>query len=74
MYMKQDLKNLGQQFIYLKPVSAAELPEELRQEAGDIEIVFSVHNTEGEQVALVADKRVADALARQNELEVVALH
>lgn len=74
MYMKQDLKALGQNIVYIKPISTIDLPAEVRAETGGNDTVFAVHNTLGEQVALVANPGVASELARQNALELVRLN
>lgn len=74
MQMKQELKALAGNMIYLKPVSTSDLPDEVREDAGTLETVFAVHNTKGEQVALVANEAIAADLAAQNDMQVVPLH
>ncbi|MBQ1203481.1 MAG: DUF1150 family protein [Loktanella sp.] len=74
MNMKYDLKSLGPDIVYVKPVRATELPEELRAEIGDLQQVFAVHNTKGEQLALVADRKLAFHLARENHMHPVTVH
>jgi hypothetical protein len=36
--------------------------------------VFALHNAAGEQLALVADRKMAFHLARQNDMEPVTVH
>jgi len=36
--------------------------------------LYAVHDAEGEQLALVADRRMAFVLARQNDLSPVTVH
>jgi hypothetical protein len=74
MNMKYDLKTLGQDIVYVKPVLTADLPDEVRAEIGDLREVFAVHNTKGEQLALVADRKLAFHLARENHMRPVTVH
>ena len=74
MQMKQELKSLAGNMIYLKPVAISDLPEEVRDDAGALETVFSVFNAKGEQVALVANAALAADLAAQNDMQVVSVH
>jgi len=74
MNLKQKLDNLGRNIVYVKEVEAADLPEDLRDEAGDLETIFSVHNSDGEQLALVANRSLAFHLARENAMVPVTLH
>jgi hypothetical protein len=74
MYMKHDLQDLGANIIYLRPVATEDLPDELRAQAGELETLFEVHNTKGEQVALVAHPAVADELAAAHQMQLVTVH
>jgi hypothetical protein len=74
MDTKFDLEKLGQGIVYVKPILAAELPEEMRERVGDLEELFSVHNADGEQLALVADRKMAFYLARENNMQPVTVH
>ena len=74
MQMKQELKNLAGNMIYLKPIDIADLPEDVRVDAGNLEEVFAVHNAKGERVALVATEAIASDLAAQNNMQVVSIH
>lgn len=60
--------------VYLKPVLVADLPEEIQQQAEGHTEIFAVHDAEGKQIALVVDKGLAVALARQNDMVPVTLH
>ncbi|SHG91967.1 Protein of unknown function [Cognatiyoonia sediminum] len=74
MQRKHELKALAGNMIYLKPVATSDLPDEVREDAGSLGTVFAVHNTEGEQVALVANEAIAADLAAQNDMQVVSVH
>lgn len=60
--------------VYVRPVTVADLPEELREQIGDLETVYSVHRPDGERLALVRDRSLAFSLARQNDLAPVSAH
>ena len=70
-----DLAKLGdEQIVYVRPVLVDELPEEVREQAGDMKQIYAVHNSDGERLALVANRGLAFALARQNDLTPVTVH
>lgn len=58
----------GERIVYVRPVEVAELPEEIREQVGDLGTVYAVHDSDGAQLALVRDRRMAFALARQNDM------
>ena len=60
--------------VYVKPIALSELPAEVREQAGDVKQLFALHNSDGEQLALVANRRLAFALARENDMSPMAVH
>ena len=74
MNTKYDLRQMNSDIVYVKPVSVADLPAEMKEQVGDLETLFAVHNAEGEQLALVADRKLAFHLARENHLQPVTVH
>jgi len=62
------------QIVYVKPVPVADLPQDIQDKAGDLETLFAVHDANGAQIALVANRPLAYELARQNDMMPVALH
>jgi hypothetical protein len=64
----------GDRIVYVRPVAVADLPEELRQQAAGLETIYAVHDASGARLALVADRRMAFVLARQNDLAPVSVH
>jgi hypothetical protein len=60
--------------VYVRPVAVADLPEEVRAQVGDLSTVYSVNRPDGERLALVADRHMAFALARQHDLAPVNAH
>ncbi len=74
MDTKFDLEAFGEGIVYVKPILASQLPDEMREKVGDLEELFSVHNAKGERLALVADRKLAFHLARQHDMEPVTVH
>ncbi|WP_300036391.1 DUF1150 family protein [uncultured Roseobacter sp.] len=60
--------------VYVKTVDVAELPDEVQGQVEGFEQLYAVHDSEGQQLALVADRRLAFRLARQNDYAPVAVH
>ena len=70
-----DFKSIDdQQIVYVRPVPVSDLPAEVRSQAGPAKEIYAVHNAEGERLALVANRSLAFALARQNDLTPVTVH
>lgn len=64
----------GERIAYVRPVAVADLSEELRARAGGLTQIWAVHGADGERLALVADRKLAFVLARQNDLAPVNVH
>ncbi|WP_284162764.1 DUF1150 family protein [Frigidibacter sp. SD6-1] len=64
----------GERIVYVRPVAVADLPDELRAHAGNREVIWAVHGADGEQLALVADRRMAFLLARENDYAPLSVH
>ena len=64
----------GQRLVYIRPVIVAELPEEIQVQAEGQEKVYGVHSPDGLCLALVKDRKLAFALARQNDFAPVEVH
>ena len=60
--------------VYVKPVDVADLPADVQAQVGALDELYAVHNAQGEQLALVADRKLAIALARQNDYAPQPLH
>lgn len=63
-----------ERLVYIRPVNVAELPDDVRDQAEGRDHVYAVHSAEGERLALVADRRLAFILARQNDFAPVNVH
>ncbi|WP_371168536.1 DUF1150 family protein [Aliiroseovarius sp. 2305UL8-7] len=64
--------------VYVKSVAIEDLPADIRDEAraqaNGVETLYSVHREDGEQLALVADRKLAYLLARENDFSPVSIH
>lgn len=60
--------------VYVRPVNVAELPDEVRAQVHGLDHLYAVHDAEGHRLALVRDRRLAYALARQHDMTPVAVH
>ncbi len=69
-----ELNTEGDRIVYVKTVEVADLPREVREQAGDIELLYAVHDSEGQRLALVADRKLAFNLAREHDFSPVAVH
>ncbi len=70
----QGLAGSGDRIVYVRPVQVADLPEAIREQAGELQTIWSVHRPDGQRVALVADRGLAFALSRQNDMVPVSTH
>lgn len=68
------LPDIGNRIVYVRPVAVADLPEEIREQANGIVTLYALHRPDGERLALVRDRQMAFALARQNDLAPVNVH
>ena len=60
--------------VYVREVEVETLPDALREQMGDVTQVVSVHDASGQQLALVAGKILAFALAREHGFSPVSVH
>lgn len=76
MTYHQDIEAVGGSLVYVRKVAVEDLPDRLKDEAreGGLEELYALHRADGEQVALVGDRRLAFSLARQNDLDPVSVH
>lgn len=69
-----ELNTEGDRIVYVKKVEVADLPQEVREQAGDLNQLYAVHDSDGQQLALVADRKLAFVLAREHDFSPVAVH
>ena len=72
--MKDQFGVLEDKIVYLKPVDKADLPDDIIEDTADIDQLWSVHNSDGEQLALIGDLAQAYDLAREFEYSPQTLH
>lgn len=71
----------GRRLVYVRTVIARDVLDDLVDEDGDMVIevpedatLYSVHSADGERIALVGDRELAFAAARQHEMNPVSVH
>lgn len=64
----------GERIVYVRAIAVADLPDDIRRQAEGIETLYALHSESGERLALVKDRNLAFALARQNDLAPVSVH
>lgn len=74
MNTKFNFPESTKQMVYIKSVAVADLPEDVREQAGEMTDIFAVHNADGEQLAFVADHDLAVVLAQQHDMRPVTVH
>ncbi|MEM9578698.1 MAG: DUF1150 family protein [Pseudomonadota bacterium] len=60
--------------VYVKTIDVTDLPTEVQGKVDGLEQLYAVHDSQGQQLALVADRKLAFQLARQNDYAPVAVH
>ena len=71
----------GRKLVYIRTVVARDVLDDLVDDEGDFSIdveedatLYSVHAADGERIALVGDRELAFAAARQHEMNPVSVH
>jgi hypothetical protein len=64
----------GARIVYVREVAVDDLPDEVREQMGTLDVVWSVHTIDGRQLALVADRKLAFHLAREHDFTPVSVH
>jgi hypothetical protein len=60
--------------VYVKTVDVTDLPDEVQSQIQGLQHLYAVHDSDGQQLALVADRKLAFRLARQNDYAPVPVH
>ncbi|WP_319825610.1 DUF1150 domain-containing protein [Thalassovita sp.] len=75
MDTKYDFGNEGEnRIVYIRPVKVEDLPQDVQEQAQGEDTLYAVCSTDGEQLALVKDRKLAFLLARQHDFAPVAVH
>ena len=60
--------------VYVKTILVTDLPREVRDQAEGLELLYAVHDAQGQQLALVGDHKLAFSLAREHDYAPVMVH
>ncbi|MGC1503178.1 MAG: DUF1150 family protein [Sulfitobacter sp.] len=60
--------------VYVKSILVTDLPREVRDQAEGLELLYAVHDAQGQQLALVGDRKLAFMLAREHDYAPVMVH
>lgn len=60
--------------VYVKPILVIDLPQEVRAQAEGLDLLYAVHNAQGQQLALVGNRKLAFSLAREHDYAPVMVH
>ncbi|MEP2718267.1 DUF1150 family protein [Pseudophaeobacter sp.] len=74
MYTPYDFNTTNPRMAYVKAIAVSDLPQEMQESAEGRDQLYAVHDAEGAQLAVVADRKLAFVLARQNDFSPVPVH
>lgn len=69
-----DFEDDTARLVYVKAVAVADLPSDVQDQVEGRDWLYAVHAEDGQQLALVSDRRAAFVLAVQNDYQPVAVH
>ncbi|GAA3864091.1 DUF1150 family protein [Celeribacter arenosi] len=69
-----NLPSQGEKIVYVKAVDVEDLPRDVRDQVEGLTQIFSVHSSDGQQLALVANRKLAFDLAREHDYAPVNVH
>lgn len=70
----QGLPETAGRMVYVRAVAVADLPDEVREQVGEVQTIYSVHDADGQRLALVADRQSAFHLAKAHDFAPVSVH
>lgn len=65
---------LSSNIVYMRPIDKSELPKDISIGLEDGQSIFAVFSEEGEQIALIADRRLAIDLAKEHSFDLHSVH
>jgi hypothetical protein len=68
------LEHKEDRIVYVRSVNAEDLPYDIRAQIPKDTMLYAVHNSNGERLAIVEKRDMAFVLARQNDLSPVMVH
>ncbi|MEJ5218441.1 DUF1150 family protein [Cognatishimia sp. D5M38] len=75
MISKYDFETPNEhRMVYVREVAVADLPADMQEQVEGIETLYAVHGADGERLAVVKERNLAFALARQNDYAPVTVH
>ena len=75
MISKYDFETPNEdRMVYAREVAVADLPADMQEQVEGIETLYAVHGADGERLAVVKERNLAFALARQNDYAPVTVH
>ena len=60
--------------VYVREVAVIDLALDMQEQVEGVETLFAVHGADGERLAVVKERNMAFALARQNDYAPVTVH
>ena len=60
--------------VYIRKIATSTLPDDIQEQVPGVDVMYAVHDSDGERLALVRERSLAFMLARQNELTPVSVH
>lgn len=70
----QKIPESGARIVYVRSVTVADLPDDVREQIGPLEVIYAVHGSDGQRLALVANRDLAFHLARQHDATPMSVH
>jgi hypothetical protein len=75
MHSKYDFETPNEdRMVYVREVAVTDLPEDMQEQVEGLETLYAVHGADGERLAVVKERNMAFALARQNDYAPVTVH
>jgi hypothetical protein len=65
---------MDERIVYVRPVAVADLPEDVQAQAKGLTQLYALHDANGERLALVKDRWMAFALAREHDATAFSVH
>jgi len=60
--------------VYVREVAVADLPQDVQEQVDDTDVLYAVHDADGERLALVKERKLAFMLAREHDYAPVPVH
>ena len=75
MHSKYDFETPNEdRMVYVREVAVTDLPEDMQEQVEGLETLYAVHGADGERLAVVKERNMTFALARQNDYAPVTVH